>query len=113
MKQRIVIAIALACEPKLILADEPTTALDVTIQAQILETLKDINRREGVAILFISHDLGVVRALCSRVVVMKQGRIVESGPVDQVFYHPREEYTKLLISSRPARKKLRGGQADG
>ena len=99
--------------PRLLIADEPTTALDVTIQAQILETLKDINRREGVAILFISHDLGVVRALCSRVVVMKQGRIVESGPVDQVFYHPREEYTKLLISSRPARKKLRGGQADG
>ena len=109
----VVIAIALACNPSLLIADEPTTALDVTIQAQILETLKDINRREGVAILFISHDLGVVRALCSRVVVMKQGRIVESGPVDQVFYHPREEYTKLLISSRPARKKLRGGQADG
>ena len=113
MRQRVMIAMALLCDPKLLIADEPTTALDVTIQAQILETLKDINRREGVAILFISHDLGVVRALCSRVVVMKQGRIVESGPVDQVFYHPREEYTKLLISSRPARKKLRGGQADG
>lgn len=113
MRQRVMIAMALACRPKILIADEPTTALDVTIQAQILETLKDINRREGVAILFISHDLGVVRALCSRVVVMKQGRIVESGPVDQVFYHPREEYTKLLISSRPARKKLRGGQADG
>ena len=85
MKQRVIIAIALTCNPKLLIADEPTTALDVTIQAQILETLKDINRREGVAILFISHDLGVVKALCSRVVVMKQGRIVESGPVDQVF----------------------------
>ncbi len=113
MRQRVMIAAALVLRPRLLIADEPTTALDVTIQAQILETLKDINRREGVAILFISHDLGVVRALCSRVVVMKQGRIVESGPVDQVFYHPREEYTKLLISSRPARKKLRGGQADG
>ena len=113
MRQRGMIAAALVLRPRLLIADEPTTALDVTIQAQILETLKDINRREGVAILFISHDLGVVRALCSRVVVMKQGRIVESGPVDQVFYHPREEYTKLLISSRPARKKLRGGQADG
>ena len=113
MRQRVMIAAALVLRPCLLIADEPTTALDVTIQAQILETLKDINRREGVAILFISHDLGVVRALCSRVVVMKQGRIVESGPVDQVFYHPREEYTKLLISSRPARKKLRGGQADG
>ena len=113
MKQRIVIAIALACNPELLIADEPTTALDVTIQAQILETLKDINRKEGTAILFISHDLGVVKALCSRVVVMKTGRIVESGPVDGVFYHPREDYTKLLISSRPARKKLRGGQNDG
>ena len=113
MRQRVMSAAALVLRPRLLIADEPTTALDVTIQAQILETLKDINRREGVAILFISHDLGVVRALCSRVVVMKQGRIVESGPVDQVFYHPREEYTKLLISSRPARKKLRGGQADG
>ena len=113
MRQRVMIAAALVLRPRLLIADEPTTALDVTIQAQILETLKDINRREGVAILFISHDLGVVKALCSRVVVMKQGRIVESGPVDQVFYHPREEYTKLLISSRPARKKLRGGQADG
>lgn len=113
MRQRVVIAIALACNPKLLIADEPTTALDVTIQAQILETLKDINRREGAAILFISHDLGVVKALCSRVVVMKQGKTVESGPVDEVFYHPREDYTKLLIASRPKRKKLRGGERDG
>ena len=113
MRQRVVIAIALACNPKILICDEPTTALDVTIQAQILETLKDINRREGTAILFISHDLGVVKALCSRVVVMKTGKIVESGPVDGVFYHPREEYTKLLISSRPARKKLRGGGSSG
>ena len=113
MRQRVMIAAALVLRPRLLIADEPTTALDVTIQAQILDTLKDINRKEGVAILFISHDLGVVKALCGRVVVMKQGRIVESGPVDQVFYHPREEYTKLLLSSRPARKKLKGGQADG
>ena len=113
MRQRVMIAAALVLRPRLLIADEPTTALDVTIQAQILDTLKDINRKEGVAILFISHDLGVVKALCGRVVVMKQGRIVESGPVDQVFYHPREEYTKLLRSSRPARKKLKGGQADG
>lgn len=109
MRQRVMIAAALVLRPKLLIADEPTTALDVTIQAQILETLRDINRREGTAILFISHDLGVVKALCSRVVVMKQGKIVESGPVDEVFHHPREEYTKLLIASRPARKKLRGG----
>ena len=105
-RQRISIGQALITRPGLVIADEPVSALDVTIQAQILETLKDINRREGVAILFISHDLGVVRALCSRVVVMKQGRIVESGPVDEVFYHPREDYTKLLIASRPKRKKL-------
>ncbi len=113
MRQRVMIASALVLRPRLLIADEPTTALDVTIQAQILETLKDINRREGTAILFISHDLGVVKALCGRVVVMKQGRIVESGPADQVFRHPREEYTKLLISSRPARKKLIGGGEDG
>ena len=113
MRQRVMIAAALVLRPRLLIADEPTTALDVTIQAQILDTLRDINRREGTAILFISHDLGVVKALCSRVVVMKEGRIVESGPVDEVFRHPREDYTKLLISSRPVRKKLRGGEADG
>ncbi len=109
MRQRAMIAAALVLRPQLLIADEPTTALDVTIQMQILETLKDINRKEGVAILFISHDLAVVRALCSRVVVMKEGRIVESGPVDEVFRHPREDYTKLLISSRPTRTKLKGG----
>ncbi len=113
MRQRVMIASALVLRPRLLIADEPTTALDVTIQAQILETLRDINRREGAAILFISHDLGVVKALCSRVVVMKTGKIVESGPVEDVFYHPREDYTKLLISSRPARKKLRGGDTNG
>ena len=113
MSQRVMIAMALSCDPQLLIADEPTTALDVTIQAQILETLKDINRREGTAILFISHDLGVVRALCGRVVVMKQGKIVESGPADQVFRHPREDYTKLLIASRPTRKKLKEEPQDG
>ncbi len=113
MRQRVMIASALVLRPRLLIADEPTTALDVTIQAQILETLKDINRKEGTAILFISHDLGVVKALCRRVVVMKQGKIVESGAVDDVFYHPQEEYTKLLIASRPARKKLKGGRQDG
>ena len=113
MRQRAMIASALVLRPKLLIADEPTTALDVTIQAQILETLKDINRREGTAILFISHDLGVVRALCRRVVVMKRGKIVESGPVDEVFFHPREDYTRLLIASRPKREKLRGGGNSG
>ena len=113
MRQRVMIAAALVLRPRLLIADEPTTALDVTIQAQILETLKEINRKEGTAILFISHDLGVIRALCSRVVVMQSGKIVESGPVDEVFCRPREDYTRLLISSRPTRKKLRGGNADG
>ena len=113
MRQRAMIAAALVLRPRLLIADEPTTALDVTIQAQILETLKAINREQGTAILFISHDLGVVKALCSRVVVMRRGKIVESGAVDQVFRHPREDYTKLLIASRPARRKLRGGGADG
>ena len=103
----------LVLRPRLLIADEPTTALDVTIQAQILDTLKAINQREGTAILFISHDLGVVKALCGRVVVMKRGRIVESGPAEELFYHPREDYTKLLIASRPSRKKLRGGGLDG
>ena len=113
MRQRVMIAAALVLRPRLLIADEPTTALDVTIQAQILETLKDINRKEGTAILFISHDLGVIRALCSRVVVMKSGKIVESGPVDEVFRHPKEDYTKLLISSRPTRQKLKGGDGHG
>ena len=113
MRQRVVIAIAAACRPDILICDEPTTALDVTIQAQILDTLKAINQREGTAILFISHDLGVVKALCGRVVVMKRGKIVESGPAEELFYHPREDYTKLLIASRPSRKKLRGGGLDG
>ena len=107
-RQRICIAMAIAGRPKLMIADEPTTALDVTIQAEILKTLKEINRKEGTAILFISHDLGVIRNLCQRVIVMQKGLIVEEGPVDQVFYHPREEYTKRLIASRPTRRKLKG-----
>lgn len=108
MRQRVMIASAIVLRPKLLIADEPTTALDVTIQAEILKTLRDINRKEGTAILFISHDLGVIRNLCERVVVMQKGRLVETGSVDEVFYHPREEYTKLLIAARPTRKKLRG-----
>ena len=113
MRQRVMIASAIVLRPQLLIADEPTTALDVTIQAQILKTLKEINRKEGTAILFISHDLGVIRNLCQRVVVMQKGLIVEEGTVDQVFYHPREEYTKGLIASRPTRKKLKGGSVSG
>ena len=109
MRQRVMIASAIVLRPQLLIADEPTTALDVTIQAEILNTLKEINRKEGTSILFISHDLGVVRHLCQRVVVMQKGCIVEEGPVDQVFFHPQQEYTKRLIASRPTRKKLKGG----
>ena len=109
MRQRAMIASALVLRPQRLIADEPTTALDVTIQAQILNTLREINRREGTAILFISHDLGVVRALCSRVIVMQHGLIVEEGSAEQVFYHPQQDYTKLLIASRPTHRRLRGG----
>ena len=101
LRQRVMIAAALICDPKLLIADEPTTALDVTIQAQIIELLKKINREKGTAILFISHDLSVVKTLCSRVVVMNKGRIAEQGPVGEVFDHPREEYTKRLIGAIP------------
>ena len=113
MRQRVMIAAALVNHPKLLIADEPTTALDVTIQADILKTLKEINRKEGTSILFISHDLGVIRHLCQRVIVMNDGKIVEEGTVNQVFYHPREEYTKHLIASRPTRRKLKGGENHG
>ena len=113
MRQRVMIASAIVLRPQLLIADEPTTALDVTIQAEILNTLKEINRKEGTSILFISHDLGVVRHLCQRVVVMQKGRIVEEGPVDRVFFHPQQEYTKRLIASRPTRKKLKGGSNHG
>ena len=106
MRQRVMIAAALICDPKLLIADEPTTALDVTIQAQIIELLKKINREKGTAILFISHDLSVVRSLCSRVLVMNKGRIVESGDISDVFDHPKEEYTKHLIEAIPKFKKI-------
>ena len=110
MRQRVMIAAALVLHPKLLIADEPTTALDVTIQAEILKTLKEINRKAGTSILFISHDLGVIRALCQRVIVMQDGHIVEEGPVEQVFRHPRQEYTKLLISARPTHKRKGAAQ---
>ena len=106
MRQRVMIAAALICEPKLLIADEPTTALDVTIQAQIIELLRRINREKGTAILFISHDLSVIRSLCSRVLVMNKGRIVESGSVEEVFNSPREEYTRNLIEAIPKFNKI-------
>lgn len=107
MRQRVMIAAALICEPKILIADEPTTALDVTVQAQIIKLLKRINEKTGTAILFISHDLSVVRMLCSRVLVMYHGRVVESGDVNEVFDHPKEEYTKRLISAIPRMEKLK------
>lgn len=108
MRQRIMIASALSAHPRLLIADEPTTALDVTIQAEILKTLKEINRKEGTAILFISHDLGVIRNLCQKVIVMQNGVIVEKGQTEQVFYHPEHPYTRRLIAARPTRVKLKG-----
>lgn len=113
MRQRVMIASALVLRPQLLIADEPTTALDVTIQAEILKTLKEINRKEGTSILFISHDLGVIRALCQRVVVMQNGLIVEQGTVEQVFHNPREKYTKKLIAARPTHKRMRGDEQNG
>ena len=101
MRQRVVIAIALACNPKVLIADEPTTALDVTIQAQILELMKDIQKKMNTSIIFITHDLGVVANVADRVAVMYAGRIVEIGTVDDIFYNPKHPYTWGLLGSMP------------
>lgn len=101
MRQRVMIAAAMICNPRILIADEPTTALDVTIQAQIVELLKRMNREKQTSILFISHDLSLVKQLCERVLVMKGGYIVETGPTQEVFAHPKEEYTKRLIAAIP------------
>ena len=105
MLQRAMVAAAIISEPKLLICDEPTTALDVTIQEGILNLLKKINREKGTGILFISHNLHVVRKLCTRVAVMCKGELLEEGPVDQVFYHPQADYTKGLIAAIPTRRK--------
>jgi peptide/nickel transport system ATP-binding protein len=105
MCQRVMIALAMICGPRLLIADEPTTALDATIQAQILGLIKTINRERGTAVLFISHDLSIIRRLCHRVLVMYAGKIVESGKVETVFNGPLHEYTKGLVGSIPDRKR--------
>ncbi|MFC4599843.1 ABC transporter ATP-binding protein [Cohnella hongkongensis] len=102
MMQRIMIAMALICRPKLLIADEPTTALDVTIQAQILDLLNEMNRAMGTAILFISHDLGVIREVCDRVVVMYAGYVVEDAPVGEILERPKHPYTTGLLQSLPS-----------
>ena len=101
MRQRVVIAIALACDPQILIADEPTTALDVTIQAQILELLRDLQERIGTSVILITHDLGVVASTARRVVVMYGGKIVETGTVREIFYNPQMPYTWGLLSSIP------------
>ncbi|MCH7479635.1 MAG: ABC transporter ATP-binding protein, partial [SAR324 cluster bacterium] len=101
MRQRVMIAMALACSPKLILADEPTTALDVTIQAQILALMKNLSREFGVAMILITHNLGIVARYADRVNVMYAGRIVEEGPAKAIFHNPKHPYTKGLLNSVP------------
>ena len=101
MRQRVMIAMGLICHPQLLIADEPTTALDVTIQAQILDLMKDLQKKTKMGIIFITHNLGVVADICDKVSVMYAGRIVEQGPVDDIFYEPAHPYTKGLLRSMP------------
>ena len=101
MRQRVMIAMALACEPDILIADEPTTALDVTIQAQILELMIDLQRKLGMAIIMITHDLGVIANMCDEVIVMYAGRVCERGTAPEIFYNPHHEYTRGLLRSIP------------
>ena len=105
MQQRVMIAMALICGPKLLIADEPTTALDAKVQDQILDLIKDINKKTGTSIIFVSHDLRVIRRLCSRVIVMYEGEIIERGSVSEIFENPRQDYTKKLIAAISDEKK--------
>ncbi|HEY0215871.1 MAG TPA: ABC transporter ATP-binding protein [Cellulomonas sp.] len=105
-RQRVVIAMALASDPEVLLCDEPTTALDVTVQRQILDLLDRLRRERGLSMVFVSHDLAVVSQVCTRLVVMRRGHVVETGPVDQVLHTPHEEYTRLLIAAVPGLPRL-------
>lgn len=99
MRQRVMIAMALACEPDILIADEPTTALDVTIQAQILELMQDLQKTLGMAIIMVTHDLGVIADMCDKIIVMYGGSICERGTAEDIFYSPSHEYTKGLLRS--------------
>jgi len=106
MRQRVMIASAMICEPKLLIADEPTTALDVTIQLQIVKLLQRLNKEKNMAVLFISHDLSLVKRLCGRVIVMHDGNVVEQGGTQEIFDNPKESYTKELIYAIPRLEKI-------
>ena len=106
MRQRVMIAMALACEPDILIADEPTTALDVTIQAQILELMQDLQKKMGMAIIMVTHDLGVIADMCDEIIVMYGGRVCERGTAEDIFYRPSHEYTKGLLSSIPDVEKI-------
>ncbi len=110
MRQRVMIAMAIICEPRLLIADEATTALDVTVQAQILDLLRELNRRREMTILFISHDLAVIQELCDQVIVMSSGKIVERGEVSQILRDPQHPHTQRLLESIPMPPK-RGGES--
>jgi oligopeptide transport system ATP-binding protein len=101
MRQRVMIAMALACEPDILIADEPTTALDVTIQAQILEEIQKLQKKMGMSVILVTHDLGVIADMCDNIIVMYGGRICERGTADEIFYNPKHEYTKGLLRSIP------------
>jgi oligopeptide transport system ATP-binding protein len=110
MRQRVMIVMALMCDPALLIADEPTTALDVTIQAQILDLLSELRRERQLSILFITHDLGIVAGRCDRTIVMYAGRMVESGPTQRVFKNPSHPYTRALLASVPRIDAAPGGR---